>query len=420
MLIIKSIHIEGIWGYKKINCNFHRNVNILIGKNGIGKTTILNLLSSTINVDTETLHNISFDKLTIDFYDEHDSNSKITFEIKRFMKNERPMISYEFTGIDIPKQNITKESDNIVRYLLKRKINALINLTWLSINRKNIRRYHTNTNEQPEIDKRLEELFAHIQDYYYKLMSRSMELNQQFKSDVINLFLYDKDIDDTPTLATLESIKEENIDKNDLINMFSSLGLSNEAIKTKIETHLEMIEKAKKEILTSETSPLDSTNTLNDSSTKIISLYLRTRGMLNAYHRSQEKTEENYALLNKYLKLLGNFMKDKKFSLSSETDGKLSIEVTDENQNEKYKLNYKDLSSGEKQILILLTEALLQQGKQYIYLADEPEMSLHMNWQAIIIDALIQLNKNAQIIVATHSPEIAQDWNDMIIDLNQL
>ena len=140
--------------------------------------------------------------------------------------------------------------------------------------------------------------------------------------------------------------------------------------------------------------------------------------MLNAYHRFQERTEENYALLKKFLKLLADFMPDKKFSLSSETDGKLQIKVS--SGAEEYELNYKELSSGEKQILILLTEALLQQGKEYIYLADEPEMSLHMNWQEIIISAITQLNAKAQIIVATHSPEIAQDWSNMIIDLNLL
>ena len=140
--------------------------------------------------------------------------------------------------------------------------------------------------------------------------------------------------------------------------------------------------------------------------------------MLNAYHRFQERTEENYALLKKFLKLLADFMPDKKFSLSSETDGKLQIKVS--LGTEEYELNYKELSSGEKQILILLTEALLQQGKEYIYLADEPEMSLHMNWQEIIISAITQLNDKAQIIVATHSPEIAQDWSNKIIDLNLL
>lgn len=418
MLIIKSILIEGIWGYKTIQCNLQRNVNIIIGKNGVGKTTVLNLISSVINVDIDALRKVSFDKILIVFYEDENPQKSITFEVKRYAKNGQATISYDFNDIKISKQNFNEKSSTSSQIALRYTIHNYINLTWLSINRKNLQYYHTDRDQKSEIDKRLEELFDHMQDYYYRLISRSMSLNEEFKSDVINLFLYDKDID-MPTKEALEQIKEENINKDDLINMFSSLGLSDRAIKDRIETHFDMIEKAKKEIFLAESSTQDSTDSLNDSSTKIISLYLRTRGMLDAYHSFQEKTEENYALLEKYLRLLADFMPDKRFTLSNVTDGNLQIEVS-KGMKEESDLSYKELSSGEKQILILLTEALLQQGKDYIYLADEPEMSLHMNWQEIIISAITQLNDKAQIIVATHSPEIAQDWNNMIIDLNQL
>lgn len=418
MLIIKSILIEGIWGYKTIQCNLQRNVNIIIGKNGVGKTTVLNLISSVINVDIDALRKVSFDKILIAFYEDENPQKSISFEVKRYAKNGQATISYDFNDIKISKQNFNEKSSTSSQIALRYTIHNYINLTWLSINRKNLQYYHTDRDQKSEIDKRLEELFDHMQDYYYRLISRSMSLNEEFKSDVINLFLYDKDID-MPTKEALEQIKEENINKDDLINMFSSLGLSDRAIKDRIETHFDMIEKAKKEIFLSESSTQDSTDSLNDSSTKIISLYLRTRGMLDAYHSFQEKTEENYALLEKYLRLLADFMPDKRFTLSNITDGNLQIEVS-KGMKEESDLSYKELSSGEKQILILLTEALLQQGKDYIYLADEPEMSLHMNWQEIIISAITQLNDKAQIIVATHSPEIAQDWNNMIIDLNQL
>lgn len=418
MLIIKSILIEGIWGYKTIQCNLQRNVNIIIGKNGVGKTTVLNLISSVINVDIDALRKVSFDKILIVFYEDENPQKSISFEVKRYAKNGQATISYDFNDIKISKQNFNEKSSTSSQIALRYTIHNYINLTWLSINRKNLQYYHTDRDQKSEIDKRLEELFDHMQDYYYRLINRSMSLNEEFKSDVINLFLYDKDID-MPTKEALEQIKEENINKDDLINMFSSLGLSDRAIKDRIETHFDMIEKAKKEIFLSESSTQDSTDSLNDSSTKIISLYLRTRGMLDAYHSFQEKTEENYALLEKYLRLLADFMPDKRFTLSNITDGNLQIEVS-KGMKEESDLSYKELSSGEKQILILLTEALLQQGKDYIYLADEPEMSLHMNWQEIIISAITQLNDKAQIIVATHSPEIAQDWNNMIIDLNQL
>lgn len=62
------------------------------------------------------------------------------------------------------------------------------------------------------------------------------------------------------------------------------------------------------------------------------------------------------------------------------------------------------LSSGEKQLLLILIEALLAEGNSLMI--DEPEISLHVDWQRTLIAAMHTLNPKAQIIVATHSPEV--------------
>ncbi|HDV2318639.1 TPA: ATP-binding protein, partial [Escherichia coli] len=64
------------------------------------------------------------------------------------------------------------------------------------------------------------------------------------------------------------------------------------------------------------------------------------------------------------------------------------------------------LSSGEKQMIILLGEIYLNDNKDIIYIADEPEVSLHVTWQDKIVDALVKINPKAQFILATHSPDI--------------
>lgn len=73
------------------------------------------------------------------------------------------------------------------------------------------------------------------------------------------------------------------------------------------------------------------------------------------------------------------------------------------------------LSSGEKQLLILLTETLLQQSQPYIFIADEPELSLHIEWQRNLVNSIRNLNPNAQIIFATHAPEIAANHSKKLI-----
>lgn len=68
------------------------------------------------------------------------------------------------------------------------------------------------------------------------------------------------------------------------------------------------------------------------------------------------------------------------------------------------------LSSGEKHLLRLFVETLLI-GDSSI-LIDEPELSLHVDWQRQLIADFRLLNNEAQLIVATHSPEVMADVED--------
>jgi len=79
------------------------------------------------------------------------------------------------------------------------------------------------------------------------------------------------------------------------------------------------------------------------------------------------------------------------------------------------------LSSGEKQALIILLTTLLQDHKQSIFFLDEPEISLHIEWQKKLIDFIRELNPNAQIIVATHSPAmIMNGWGEHVFNMFDL
>ncbi len=67
------------------------------------------------------------------------------------------------------------------------------------------------------------------------------------------------------------------------------------------------------------------------------------------------------------------------------------------------------LSSGEKQLLIMLLTVLTQDEKPSVLLLDEPESSLHLDWQYELINILRTLNPNCQLIIVTHSPSIFTD-----------
>lgn len=79
------------------------------------------------------------------------------------------------------------------------------------------------------------------------------------------------------------------------------------------------------------------------------------------------------------------------------------------------------LSSGEKQMLIILLTALVQNREPYVILMDEPEISLHIDWQKKMVGLVRDLNPNAQIILTTHSPAVIMDgWMDCVTDVEDI
>ena len=71
------------------------------------------------------------------------------------------------------------------------------------------------------------------------------------------------------------------------------------------------------------------------------------------------------------------------------------------------------LSSGEKQMLAILLTVLVEDQQPYVLFMDEPEVSLHIEWQKRLIDLIVELNPNVQIILTTHSPAVIMNgWMD--------
>ena len=79
------------------------------------------------------------------------------------------------------------------------------------------------------------------------------------------------------------------------------------------------------------------------------------------------------------------------------------------------------LSSGEKQMLIILLTVLVQNHEPYVLFMDEPEVSLHIDWQQRLIDMILDLNPNVQIILTTHSPAVIMNgWMDHVTEVSDI
>ena len=79
------------------------------------------------------------------------------------------------------------------------------------------------------------------------------------------------------------------------------------------------------------------------------------------------------------------------------------------------------LSSGEKQMLAILLTVLVEDDQPYVLFMDEPEVSLHIEWQKRLIDLCLELNPNVQIILTTHSPAVVMNgWMDSVTEVTDI
>lgn len=140
--------------------------------------------------------------------------------------------------------------------------------------------------------------------------------------------------------------------------------------------------------------------------------------LLRIFDREQEETAIAYQPIKKYLDMAAKFLNDSgktlKFSPENlELGFVISKSILDDDidsleaSTPQKVRSIRELSSGERQVLILLTYLAFLAGKDSIFVVDEPELSLHVEWQRELVGALTMLRpSNCQIILATHSPEI--------------
>ncbi|OQX05277.1 MAG: hypothetical protein BWK73_33905 [Thiothrix lacustris] len=106
---------------------------------------------------------------------------------------------------------------------------------------------------------------------------------------------------------------------------------------------------------------------------------------------------------NNFKKIVNQFLAySEKEIITNDKENTLLVLVKSKNKDKKIKVDF--LSSGEKQLLIIFLSIVVYADDAFILLLDEPEISLHVEWQYMLIDKIKELNPNIQVIIATHNP----------------
>lgn len=424
MYYISDIVINGFWQRGTINCKFFDDVNIIIGKNGSGKTTFINLLINVLTCDLKELADSDFEDISIKLVNEKSSKTikvhkeyksnldlpliifqvsqrKFTFNLRRY--SERMLVMRRFETSDGYQE-------------LKEILDGIINVESLSVYRlRNDDDYEILERGKREIvspvDFKLISVMNRLVSYQLELTQDANKISETLRKEVLSSFLYDgSPINKNNTLSNgkIKINFERRQEKTKLLNAFKQLNAFDKNVEKKIDNHLNQIES----LLLNQK---DSQNRTTESITQLLALVdslTKTNLIVEKSIEAESSIDKVFQPMTDFLGLLEEFTEDKKFEINqhglvikNKFGDIVDIEL---------------LSSGEKQLIVLFAEALLQKNSQNIYITDEPEISLHISWQKKIIPSIIKLNPNAQIIVATHSPEIASFQKDKIINMRGL
>lgn len=120
--------------------------------------------------------------------------------------------------------------------------------------------------------------------------------------------------------------------------------------------------------------------------------------------------------INRFLLLINDFLKQTSKVVKVESGGQLTVSISDVLIGRPISA----LSSGERQLLVMLAHLSLNPNlaESGVFIVDEPELSLHIDWQEKFVDAICKANPKVQLILATHSPAIILDRTEQCRSLS--
>ncbi|MGG2020718.1 AAA family ATPase [Pseudomonas sp. S8] len=437
MHIVKSFTIEKLWGTAPIiHVNLDEQFNFLIGRNGTGKTTVINLLAAVLTADFERLDRIDFEKVTVVFKEAGRRKKNPSIEVNKKQKDGLPYFDINYVFRDSARDKPTifdldaLEQERFYRGVpsrlirdrmykerfadLRETLSSVVHTSWLSVHR------HTEEGRTPEerkfipaIDQKLKDLNNNLVRYFSSLSKEYSDQTFEFQRKIFLSVLTPEKQESIFSFARELDLDQE---KNTLAEIFQVLGVDSKHYNQKLKNHFDKLTKAI-DLARSNDQPVRA-----DDYTTLYGAW-KVHALVADYEELQAERARIFKPRDSFLHILNNLFEGKKqISISEKNEITFTTELRFNSSKEIKKKNImlEELSSGEKQLLIILGEALLQQTEACVYIADEPELSLHVYWQEELTKAISQLNRNAQIIFATHSPDIVGGHADKIIDMESL
>jgi predicted ATPase len=450
-MIIKSFKAKNVWDYLNFNIDFHSDITFLIGINGSGKSTALRMISALANFDTEYIHETKFDSASITFIDDKNKEyylsiekmdgqirvksnltEKETFEIESNKEKEK---TKELFTVDI---NSSFEIKMFNAYQNQKKRKEISRLSeklkevrppfFLGIDRSHLsspQKNHTNDKESEKFFKRnrlIEDIETAVKQEYKRIREHEENGLSKVRSKIISYALgmkkstaeyqFNTDIFSEEKISeiekTLKSLTGEDTSIFDYYKeLISQLRPKHRLLQYK-NSHKRQLQGI---YFGTQINETETSETLNEQ--QIYDNINRFHTILSLVKEHNESVINHSKKLTKLIETINTFFgygDDK--TIDVDNIGQLFVKRKNGTIS-----SIDSLSSGEKQLLLIFAKALLYdtQSKRNLFMIDEPELSLHIFWQAKLSDEIKNLLPNTQFIFATHSPEIIGNMKSKVV-----
>ncbi len=393
--MITRLKIEGLFGRFDYDLDFKNPVTILTGPNGFGKSTVLRMIEWLGNGNPDVFFQFVYSSICAEF----DNEKSVLIE---------------------KKEQLLKFNDLSIMFAEWRKIKATIN--------------------SPFNEDRISVEFYPLDDEYRKKLLGIYGEN--------TVALYDFFFEIKSWLGVCKQITEQRMLELEY-NKFSSPNLVETIVGYPRKMRM-MIDKVSNDF-SKKSSEIDSDflNRLIESDEITEEQYNRYQKQVNEkfdklerYNLMTERKQapafqskyaaafkvyfdtffEKYAVYDAFLEkldlfvgIVNNRLLFKKLEISREKGFAIIDETTGD------PLALEQLSSGEKQVIVMYYDLIFNDNENLLLLIDEPEISMHIVWQRQFMDDLIKIAKhgNFRAIVATHSPQLIGKHRDLQIDLGE-
>lgn len=449
---IRRVVATGIHGRFDYECSFNDGVNIVYGKNGTGKTTLIHILVNLLNRDFDRFAALQFHSIRVEMSDGH--TYKITqdrkphrdaFLVDIFLndekQNEKPINSAlmereeperlrdqfrrQLRDVSTTEQLVllkelsretkTNNDTPIASVAYFPAFRAAIDAWSVGQDEERSRRYLRSESvkwariEKTQFARNLFGPFVPLIEYP-STTEIEYQLNDRIRRGIAQVAAADRTFFSEIPNRILQLLAESSTESTDLREMLNEI----RALSQRFQEYPIQVQSG---------GILDQLNQVvlglsgDARDRKVAAIVLIA--YREALRKIVEVQEKNFNPIDRLLSAVNDFFEGKRIVIVSPggalpNPSSLSIKFTDDVVSQSHV--GEALSSGERQILTLIY-ATSQMAQRDVVLIDEPELSLHVDWQRKLIPSMEKQIPTQQLIVFSHSPVIGSKYKAKLIEL---